>query len=214
MLLILLLKLLGDFPLQVESEKSIIIYYFILSTLFWVHNSYFYFFFPGIGTNSFIHFSHVRNSFPPERICSCWVTFPTSGMVQLISFTHVSLQHSPQQCGFPRSASVGDMRAFAPTPNFFLHSSYYLLMYCVSLCYLLSCVWLCVPVDCNPPNSSVHGILQARIPEWVAICFSRGSSQARKWTWVFCIAGEFFTIWAIRESYFMSLAYISKWRWK
>ena len=45
MLLILLLKLLGDFPLQVESEKSIIIYYFILSTLFWVHNSYFYFFF-------------------------------------------------------------------------------------------------------------------------------------------------------------------------
>ena len=35
---------------------------------------------------------------------------------------------------------------------------------------------LCDPMDCNPPGSSVHGILQARVLEWVAICFSRGSS--------------------------------------
>ena len=39
-----------------------------------------------------------------------------------------------------------------------------------------SCQTLCDPVDCNPPSSSVHGILQTRILEWVAILFSRGSS--------------------------------------
>ena len=44
---------------------------------------------------------------------------------------------------------------------------------------LLSCLTLSDPVDCNPPGSSVHGILQARILEWVAIPFSRGSSQPR-----------------------------------
>ena len=42
-----------------------------------------------------------------------------------------------------------------------------------------SCPTLCDPVDCNPPGSSIHGILQARILEWVAISFSRGSSQPR-----------------------------------
>ena len=41
-----------------------------------------------------------------------------------------------------------------------------------------SCPILCDPIDCSPPGSSVHGILQARILEWVAISFSRGSSQA------------------------------------
>ena len=44
------------------------------------------------------------------------------------------------------------------------------------------------PMDCSPPGSSVHGILQARILEWVAIPFSRGSSWLRDWTWVSCIA--------------------------
>ena len=40
----------------------------------------------------------------------------------------------------------------------------------------LSHVWLCDPVDCSPPGSSAHGILQARILEWVAISLSRASS--------------------------------------
>ena len=48
-------------------------------------------------------------------------------------------------------------------------------------------------MDCSPPGSSVHGILWERILEWVAISFSRGSSQARGWTHVSCIAGRFFT---------------------
>ena len=46
----------------------------------------------------------------------------------------------------------------------------------------------------------LHGIFQAKILEWVAIPFSRGSSQARDWTQVSCIVGRFFTIWATREA--------------
>ena len=48
-------------------------------------------------------------------------------------------------------------------------------------------------MDCSPPGSSVHGILQARILEWVAISFSRGSSWSRYQIHVCCIAGRFFT---------------------
>ena len=59
---------------------------------------------------------------------------------------------------------------------------------------------LCDPMDYIPPGSSVHGILQARILEWVAVPFSRISSQRRDQTWVSCIAGRFFTIWATREA--------------
>ena len=60
-----------------------------------------------------------------------------------------------------------------------------------------SCPTLCDPMDCSPPNSSVHGILQARILKWVAISFSRGSSRPRNQTQVSCIVGRFFTNWAI-----------------
>ena len=62
-----------------------------------------------------------------------------------------------------------------------------------------SCLTLCGPIDCSLPSSSVHGILQVRILEWVAIPFSRGSSHPRYQTQASCIAGRFFTIWAARE---------------
>ena len=52
----------------------------------------------------------------------------------------------------------------------------------------------CDPMNCNSPGSSVHGISQARILEWVATSFSRGSSLPRERTWVSCSAGRFFTI--------------------
>ena len=58
---------------------------------------------------------------------------------------------------------------------------------------LQSFLTLCDPVDCSPPGSSVHGILQARILEWVAMLFSRGSSRPRDQTGVSCIASRFFT---------------------
>ena len=56
------------------------------------------------------------------------------------------------------------------------------------------CPTLCDPVECSPPGSSVHGILQARILEWVAIPFCRGSSPPWVRIQVSCIAGEFFSL--------------------
>ena len=57
-----------------------------------------------------------------------------------------------------------------------------------------SCPTLGNPMDCNPPGSSIHGMFQARVLEWVAISFSRGSSRLRDRTRVSHIAGRLFTI--------------------
>ena len=62
------------------------------------------------------------------------------------------------------------------------------------------CSTLCNPVDCSLPGSSIHGIFQARILEWVAISFSRGSSQPRDRTWVSHTAGRLFTVSATRKA--------------
>ena len=59
---------------------------------------------------------------------------------------------------------------------------------------LLSRVQLCIPMDLSSPDSSVHGIFQARILEWVAIPFSRGSSRPRDWTHVSHTAGKIFLL--------------------
>ena len=64
---------------------------------------------------------------------------------------------------------------------------------------VLSHVRLCDPMDCSNPGSSVHGISQERILEWVAIPFSRRFSQPGDRTQVSCFEGRFFTIWATRE---------------
>ena len=61
-----------------------------------------------------------------------------------------------------------------------------------------SCPTLCDPVDGSPPGSSIHGILQTRILEWVAISFSRGSSQPRDRTRVSHIGGRRFNLWERR----------------
>ena len=57
-----------------------------------------------------------------------------------------------------------------------------------------SCLTLCDPMDCSLPGSFLHGIFQARVLEWVAISFSRGSSQPSNQTWVSHIAGRHFTV--------------------
>ena len=58
---------------------------------------------------------------------------------------------------------------------------------------------MCDPIDYVQPDSYVHGISQVRIPEWVAIPFSRASSRLRDQTQAWCIAGRFFAAWATRE---------------
>ena len=84
---------------------------------------------------------------------------------------------------------------------------YYFLMCCRILFVLCVCVQSCLtlhdPLDYRLPGSSVHRIFQARKLEWVAISSSRGSSWPRNWTCiscVSCIAGRFFTCWAIEEA--------------
>ena len=64
---------------------------------------------------------------------------------------------------------------------------------------LQSCPTLCDPMDCSLSGSSVHGIFQARVLEWIAISFSRGSSRPRNRTWVSHTASRHFTVWATRK---------------
>ena len=68
------------------------------------------------------------------------------------------------------------------------------------------------PTLCDPMDYTVHGILQARILEWIAVGFSRGSSQPRNQTQVSCIAGRFFTSWATRKLWvYLNLYSLSWW---
>ena len=83
-----------------------------------------------------------------------------------------------------------------PEPCIFKADDDYLVILLLCVCVLVtqSCLTLRDPMDCSPTSSSVHGILQARILEWVAISFARGSSRSRDWTHVSCIAGRFFMV--------------------
>ena len=68
---------------------------------------------------------------------------------------------------------------------------------CVCVWVVQSCPTLCDPMNCSLPGSSVHGILQAKVLEWVATAFSRESSRTRDWAQVSHIAERFFTIWTM-----------------
>ena len=74
---------------------------------------------------------------------------------------------------------------------------------CVCVCdhsVTQSCPILCDHMNCSSPGLFVHGILQVRIIEWIAIPFCKGSFWLGDWTQVSCTAGRFFTIWATREA--------------
>ena len=83
------------------------------------------------------------------------------------------------------------------------------ILICVCVCVCMwwcglvteSCPTLVTTMDRRAWQATVHGILQARILEWVAISFSRGSSWPRKWTGVSCIVGGFFINWTTREAH-------------
>ena len=71
---------------------------------------------------------------------------------------------------------------------------------CCSCLVAQSCPALCNPMDCSPPGSSVQGISQARIVEWVAISFSRGSSAPRHQTHISCFGRQVLCHWVTREA--------------
>ena len=77
-----------------------------------------------------------------------------------------------------------------------LHQCFPDVCVCVYAKSLQLCLTLCNPRDCSPSGSCVHGILQARMLEWVAMPSSRGSSWPKEQTCVSCIVGGFFTVWA------------------
>ena len=86
------------------------------------------------------------------------------------------------------------MGLFLPIQYFGVHDpSLWLRSCCCSCLVTKSCPTLCNLMDCSPPGSSVHGISQARILEWVAVFFSRGSSPTRAWIHVSYIVGGLFT---------------------
>ena len=80
------------------------------------------------------------------------------------------------------------------------HKTDCFILFCISHRLVKVKVAQSCPILCNPMIYTVHGLLQARILEWVAFPFSRGSSQPRDRTQVSCMAGRFFTSWAIREA--------------
>ena len=116
-------------------------------------------------------------------VTSAWVILPTSAPFSSIKS---SREMFPGQIISYRKIQ---MSSFC-SPNFVK-----LMIGSASLCYYLPCVHacakslqscptLCDPMDCSLPGSSVHGILQERMLEWVAMFFSRGSSRPRDWTHV------------------------------
>ena len=89
---------------------------------------------------------------------------------------------------------------FSPIPqNLHFHRNFHILCCCCCSLVVKPCPTLCNPMDCSPPGSSVYGISQAKILEWVAISFSRGSSWPRDWTPVFSIGRQILYHWTTKE---------------
>ena len=104
---------------------------------------------------------------------------------KILNMTLVSWQHRlPSNMG---PMSIGHCPNLFPLRTWNRHC----VCMCLSHSVMSDYLW---PHGLYPPGSSVHGILQARILKWVAVPFSRGSSQPRGQNWVSCIAGRFFTM--------------------
>ena len=120
---------------------------------------------------------------------------------EVLTITHTGFFHvSSSPICYSESDSTGAGRCFRDVWSSF-HTDRWSISYgsvlvssaCVRVC-TQYCLTVWDPMDCSPPDNSVHGISQARIPERVAISFSRGSSWPRDQTWVPYMAGGFFTI--------------------
>ena len=126
---------------------------------------------------------------------------------QLFATPWTTAYQAPPSMGFPRQEYWSGLPLPSPNKELLYSERNSTTILCKSLYGKVSvlvtqlCPDLCNFMDyTSPPGSSVHGVLQAKILEWIAILFSRGSSQPRDWTLVSCIAGGFFTLWATRET--------------
>ena len=135
---------------------------------------------------------------------SCLQSFPKSGSFPMSQF----FTSGGQSIGVSALASVPPMNTQDWSP---LEGTGWITLQSKGLSTVFSnttvqsCPLLFDPMDCSLPGSSVHGMLQVRILGWLAISFSRESSQTRDQTWVSCIAGRFFTFWVTRERNVVSL---------
>ena len=125
----------------------------------------------------------------PENIWQCVETFLIAATEGSLQIYYVESSDAAKHLSMPRTAST---TRNCPSPN--IQSGK------VESESVSHSVMFVIPMDCRPPGSSVHGVLRARILEWVAIHFSRGSSQSRDQSWVSCITGRLFTIWATMEA--------------
>ena len=141
----------------------------------------------------------------PDHCCQVW-SVPSSPHLS-VSLTSpccplkISGSSWPQPFSPPHtSASPESFSVWLLNVSSMYHRLHTILRVKVKMLVAQWCLTLCDPMDCSPLGSFVHGILQARTLEWVAISFSRGSSQPRDRTLVSCIADRFFTVWATREA--------------
>ena len=120
---------------------------------------------------------------------------PASQIVCFPVWLGLSLSSSPPTYFHP--FSFLSLSVFPRQSHLFLSFNFELKVFC-----WVSCVrFFCNPMECSPPGSSVHGISQARILEWVAISFSRGSPQVRDRAHVSCIGRQFLYHWATWEAH-------------
>ena len=122
---------------------------------------------------------------PDLNQLSTWTTRP---LVWVQRHLLAYLRTTPIQGCATLGKRMGEVASSCPLRSSHVHAQ------------LLSRVWLCNPMDCNPPGSSVHGTFQARTLEWVAISSSRGSSWPRDQTCVSCIVRRILYHWATWEA--------------
>ena len=146
--------------------------------------------FPGALDHATLNFLH---SFFFDCMCVCSVHLEYS--IKLSILKKISAKNVPL---WRKEVWVNGLTGFSGTLSSctpFVENIYFLIDCCSVLCLVAqSCPTLCDPMDCSLPGSSVHGILQARILERVAMPSSRRSSQPWDQTQVSHIAGGFFTI--------------------
>ena len=143
---------------------------------------------PGEGNGYPLQYSCLEN--PLDR-GTWWATYSAWGCKELnttewLNWTELNIRDK-----FKKSSESNTMDL----------SSYHEQLWKVKVLLTQSCPTLCNPVNSSPTGSSVPGISQAGIPEWLAIPFSRESSQCRAQTQVSSIAGRFFTIWVTRKAH-------------